>query len=312
MKRPFSFIGAAEQDLPTHNLESLLERYLNDALTGLVEFSGGGEHLITLLIAGTPILSCRMQELRCERIANTGLATGLPTTRCRIRTSILPTEAVHIAKAMLEWGPPVEIFTAKTSALPELIHQWSSQSQSQVIHILWESAEGYLRFAGATSPSNTFYLTTGQLRTEQDGLTTILNHPETSCVVMRYTTVQQEHTQEQLISLQQAFGALVNMLVTRYANLVGRGLSNTLMLEFNAIAIKNTWQIRLTTAGVTNTQQFTNPLSAQQSYQLLLQELRNHMSLVVGARLVETLTREALIDLAPEAQQTLRQYPLAN
>lgn len=312
MNQLFGLIGASERELASHKVEDLLGNYQSDGLTGIVQLNSGATRIAILLVEGMIILACRPEEERCERIAITEMEPLLPEPQCQISTRILPVEGVRIAKAMLEWYPPAESVTLKDAELSKQLNRWSLEPTVNVLHILWEQAEGCLLFPGEAPPSSAIYLTAGQqIRAGQAAIDAIRQHAAPSCTVIRYAAPQAaELPPEQIVPLRLAFAELVDNVIIRYTNLVGKGLSNTLILELNAKAQGNGWQIRISSSGVTDTHKFTNLEVARQSYRALLQELRNHMGLVVGTSLSQALLQETAIDLTPENQRALQTHRL--
>jgi len=110
--------------------------------------------------------------------------------------------------------------------------------------------------------------------------------------------------------LQKAFDSLVNAVIQRYTEIVGSHIARTLILDLNARAHASGWNIRLSTTGVADAQEFGNPDAAAQVYRSLLNDLIEDMGILIGKRLAGALVLEASIQLGSAVQKTIQTHAL--
>jgi hypothetical protein len=116
--------------------------------------------------------------------------------------------------------------------------------------------------------------------------------------------------QGQITSLRSTFGAVVSHTTARYTELVGSDMAAALQAALNDVAQANHWHVRVSAGGLTDTHPFETPDTAVRAYRVLARTILNHMGIMVGARLANSIMREGAQQLDPAQRQLAQSHHL--
>lgn len=301
---------ATQIAVPTSRVQAMISTHQQDSLTGIIEVEWAPDaRILLLLVDGTIPGAYLLTEETCEKVSPAELANLVPTEKVTVRTLVLPPEGVHAVRSLLEWYPPAEEMAAETSTIESWLKTWGARAAAGAVHITWPDAEGFITLSGGSPPKQVVFVTAQRVESGTDGLAAIYAHTTGACTLARYAPPADAATpQEEVPLLHAAFASLVDKAVQRYTELVGSRLAESLMFDLNDQAYANEWNIRITSAGVTDTHTFEMPDTAAYVYRSLLNELVVHTSAVIGKRLVSKLFLEAASQLGSDAQEAVQTY----
>jgi hypothetical protein len=124
------------------------------------------------------------------------------------------------------------------------------------------------------------------------------------------TSTSSIETQAQITSLRTTFAAMVVPTVARYTELVGSSMAAALQRDLNDVAQTNHWEVQFTVSGVTDTHPFETPDAAARAHRILARTIINHMAIVIGARLANSIMHEVTQQLDPAQHQLVQSYHL--
>lgn len=302
---------ATPVSIPAQQLQSTLNSYEQDLLTGIVkvERAAAATTLLLFIEGIVPAAYSVTGETR-KRVSPSDLAALPPEESITLRVLALPTEGVQAVRMLLEWCPPAEKVTGETSVIWEQIGRWAALEAASVIHVTWPDAEGFVTLTGGTAPNEAFMITATQVTSGPAGLAAAKSHSKNPCTLARHTATADDSAEEKITLLHTAFDSLVDAVVQRYAELVGSHLAETLMSDLNAQARANQWEIKIAGTGIVDTHAFRKPEAAAQVYRSLLAGLVEHTSAVIGRRLANLLVLEAGVQLSTGSQQAIQTYSL--
>ncbi len=306
----FTHVPVTQKLVRPNQIPLLLRDYQVDGSSGVLWLGGiDDSQIIMLLVEGMTIYLARLIKDSREPVELSQLPSLLPNRNSVVRTAWLSAEGVRIAKAILDWHPPVDTRSCETHELAGLIHAWSEMPGSSVIRVTWTGAEAFILFSGNSAPTTALYASGGRVLIGAEGLVAVRAQPEGPCTVAWYRAPHLPALSEkELAPLRAAFVAALGQLSQGYAHLVGMGLLQVLLAELNRKAVGNGWQIRLKVDAVEDTQVFPSLTVAAGVYRQLLREISQHASMVVGVQMTDRLFRETL-DALPESTRTvLQQY----
>jgi hypothetical protein len=116
--------------------------------------------------------------------------------------------------------------------------------------------------------------------------------------------------QAQVTSLQAIFAAIINPAVARYVELVGSSMAAPLCLDLNEVARTNAWKVEFMLSGLKDTQAYETTAAAVRAYRILARTLINHMTIVIGARVANSIIRDTVQQLEPAQIQLVETYHL--
>lgn len=306
----FTCAPVQQRVIPAGQIAKTLQSYQEEGLSGVLQFRCGREpELGLLLVEGMPIYAVQDSDQGPLSISTVQLTERLSFSAVTLRLIVLPAGGVRVAKAILEWYPPVETRPVQSSEVSLLIQEWVAQPVSSVARITWADAEGFLLLPGQLPPSIIFYTTRTGVLWDESALAAMYKRPPGPCTGVRYQGPSQVAASTEVIApLRAAFAALLLRIIAHYTAIVGQKLAAMLRIDLNTKAVGNGWQIRVTAQAVADTHKFSSPEAAAQVYQLLLNEAEQHIAAVVGAQFARTMFSEAPKRLAPELQAQLQRY----
>lgn len=306
----FTHVPVTQKSVRPNQIPLLLRDYQVDGSSGVLWLGGiDDSQIIMLLVEGMTIYLARLFRDSRETVDLSQLSSLLPSRNSIVRTAWLPAEGVRIAKAILDWYPPVDTRSCETHDFAALLQDWSQTPGNGVIRVTWAGAEGFVLLYGSSTPATAMYAGSGRVLMGTEALSTIHSQPEGPCTVAWYRAPHLPALPEgEIAPLREAFSVIVMQLYQNYAHLAGVGLMQVLLTELNRKAVGNGWQIRFKANLVEDHQDFPSMVMAAGVYRQLLHELAQHTSMVVGLQVTDRLFREAL-DMLPESTRVvLQQY----
>jgi hypothetical protein len=311
MLRLLEHTPATQSAIPTSRLQVMLNTYQQDWLTGVVRIAWAADaRALLLFVDGTITNTYLLTGETCADIPSADLPAHISTETLTVRSHTLPREGVRVVESLLEWYPPADVVSIEAGAVEGQLSAWGAQAATGLIHLTWPDAEGLVILPGNMPPDQGIFMTDRQIESGTAALTAIYNHRGGPCTLARYTApagVTALHGEMTL--LQTTFDSLVNTLVQRYTKLVGSHMARTLILDLNARAHASGWNVRITSTGV-EAQAFDGLESAAQAYRSLLNDLIEHIAVVIGKRLAGVLVLESSIQLGSAAQKAIQTHAL--
>ena len=311
MLRLLEHIPATQSAVPASRLPVMLNTYQQDWLTGVVQIAWTADaRALLLFVDGTITNSYLLTgEARAE-ISPSDLPAHVSAETLTVRTLALPREGVRAVGSLLEWHPPAEVLSIEADAVEGQLNAWGMQEAAGVIHLAWPDAEGLVALPGNATPDQAIFMTNRRVERGAAGLTAVRTHREGLCTLARYAApAGVAALRGEMALLQTTLDSLVNTVIQRYTELVGSHMARTLVLDLNAHAHASGQNVRITSTGV-EAQAFDDLESAAQAYRSLLNDLIEHMAVVIGKRLAGVLVFEVSIQLDSAVQKTIQAYSL--
>ncbi len=311
----FNHAPEIAKTLPGNRIDGFLQQCNQNRFTGLIHIGRPPEICIILTFSqGTLVQQGILQGDSWRDITPSQIQQYINLKNNIINSLALPTEALRIVRALLEWYPPQITLLGTTNDLPQLLAGWEQEPLRSIVRITWSEAEGFVLLSGKSHPPLILYTTPTQIKIGPEALTeNIYHYPDLPCSIARYLGPQETtNPQDDLIALQNAFMTLLNHLTQRYARLVGMGLAQTLFDELNQWAAQNHWSIELTQAGIKDETGFPDLETAAQAYHVLLGEAIRNLEDIIGPRMTRSLIQDAAQSLPQPAQQLLRRLQIVD
>ncbi len=307
MTQLFTHIPVNQRVLRTAQIPAQIQNFQEDGLSGLVQILDPSGIQATLLFVEGMSIRAAMSDREGEKeIHIEDISAHIPGKTITLRISPLPLEGVRIAKSILEWRPPAERLSIESAEFPGLLEVWSHAPAISIVQITWTNAEGLMLLPGKALPNSALYASNNTLQSGASGLAALQQHPNSPCIVMRYNApVRQLAPQVELAPLRTAFALVIDQIMRKYSNMVGQGLSQTLLLELNHKAIGNGWEIRIYRNQVQDNHSFPSIEAAAAVYHQLVQEANKHISSVIGEQLANSIARDAMSELPIDTRQLL-------
>jgi hypothetical protein len=185
---------------------------------------------------------------------------------------------------------------------------WIAGPEAAILHLQAEALNKYYLIPGRGSPVIEELAFSGEGARVSTGDSSFPRRlPAGSYHIARYVS-NGEHELWREYELRHVFQPLTGMLLRRFSELAGRGLTERLCDQLSAWAHESGWDITVTGRGTVNRQYFDSLKSATGVYADLLRRFREEASLAIGARMVEGMVQDCLANLDPYRRDLFNRY----
>lgn len=308
----FTHVPVTQKLVRPAQLPTLLRDYQVDGASGVLWFGGpDNSQIVMLLVEGMIIHISHLTRESREPLELSQLSALLPSRNGIVRTAWLPAEGVRIAKAILDWHPPVETKACETHDLPALIQAWGTAPGSSIMRITWTDAESFVLLTGQLPPEITLYASKGKLFTGEIALEALQQHADTPCTAAWYRAPQLPVLAEASIApLRAAFATMLVHLWENYTRLVGTGLTQVLLAELERKALGNGWHMEFSLTAVKDLNMFSSLTAAVTVYRQIMQETTQHIAMVIGTQMAHDLIEDTVANLLGKARATLQAHEI--
>jgi hypothetical protein len=188
------------------------------------------------------------------------------------------------------------------------LEAWIAEPDASIVHLQNEKLNKYYLIPGRGSPvieELSFAEQGAKLATGDSTFWRRL--PGGSYRTARYVSTG-EHELWREYELRHVFQPLSAMLLQRFSELAGRGLTERLCGQLAVWARESGWNITVTIQGVVNRHYFDSLESAIGVYVELLRRFRDEASLAIGARMVDGIVQDGLARLDPYRRDLFNRY----
>jgi hypothetical protein len=303
----FDSIYPDKRLISSNQLQIMLKLFQQDLMSGLVEISYSPEDKILLLLNSGKI-TC---AYHCE---------GDLITRCllpnllvllnsrsegQIRVCELAPSFLRAVKTVVEQPHSSNSLLSRTTELPGLIEQYQALPEPVLLHIRWPHAEGFVFLPGNNfSPRQYAFLSEGQSSDLAGAGSMFSRWSEAECTISQYLGDPEKEIWKEN-SLQLGFALLIEQIMRRHEELVGRLLSRKLEDNLNRLSQTQSWNITIAAATVNDVQIFDSLSDAAVAYRSLLDLALRQINLVIGTRLSNEALETGLDSLNGQLRQAI-------
>jgi len=311
MNTLFAHAPAEKETGPLAYLQAMQRAFPDEGLSGLVEIALSPTAVIYVLYTDGECLGVYHKEgSTYTTYAEANLRRLWPEGQAGLRLLRLPRQAVNIARTLIDWFPPSQAVSMPGSALREWITRQEEAQTSGLITVEWAEAEGILPMVhGAVLASDSIFTSGMGIQTGSIAHRLIFSQPDQTITVTLYEA-RPDNTAYQMLVLRQASQDLARGVLSRYSQLVGRGLTSALAGDLNHIMQNNAVQIQVVGEILNNTHVFHSLDEASTTYQTLFQALYEHTANVLGPGLARTIIHDTLTSVNPFNQKMIEDHQI--
>lgn len=191
--------------------------------------------------------------------------------------------------------------------------RWDVEASSAdpcVVKLKWEDAAGSILFNGLSSLPHSIFISEG-LTIDEPGISAPISQRrnDPSCMVTVYPADPALDAWQE-IHLRRTFKSLCDDILARFASLAGHAMLDSFARIMAAFADSKNLDISIAKRELVNHEFFVSSRSAAGNYRVILNELLEHFSVVVGPRLLQSNLREIIAAFSREDSQVLKTYDL--
>jgi hypothetical protein len=306
----FSAIFPDEIKMPVQNVQVLLDSYRERQKTGVIRLGYASDKQLCLLFKRGEWLNAylvtleKWEALSAERGAEWALAAG----DAYAKSVPLSTFGLLTAKLLMQSrGASTEVFVRQTQ-ITEHLASFSGRDEAALVHLAWKNAAGVIFFAPRSDPRFSF-ISQEMILDEAGSYAALCEWREPECAVTVFPPdLSVEAWQEYY--LRSAFLSICENSLARFEALTGRALVDSLVRLVNVFTRRQNLEISITSRKLTDNEAFASPPQALYAYRLLLAELFDHFSAVIGPRLYASTLREIMKNLPKHEYEIARNFEL--
>lgn len=309
-----TFFRQAEESLLTGSpayLESILQTYQKDRLSGLVQVEIAPEQELMLLFErGTRVRAYRVDPQTCSLLTSEEIGADWSVREAPIRTIVLPETAVWAIWLALEFYPPAAQETKEARALSDYFASQQAEAGGRLVHLMSEESDGLvLIWEGEVVRADAIFSTANGF---SRGLpfTRLRDENNTAPWGLQIYEARPQSPAFFRLRLRAGVNGWIRQIFRHYQDLVGMRLLASLVHNINQTTQSQQWHIGLDSTGLIDQHIFSKIETCQIAYRAVLQSVRQQTSVVIGGLLAQRLLTEAFEILAPAQQQLLREQSL--
>ncbi len=292
-------------------LQSVVQTYQKDRLSGIIQVSAAADQEIILLFdRGTRVRAYRVGAQTCRPLSAEEISAGWSAHEVPIRTVILPDAAVWVVWLALECYPPSAQEAKEGRLLSDYFAARQAEKQNVLVHLMAEESDGFvLLWEGEPVHTDVVFSTANGFVNSLPFRRLRDENSTAPWGVQRYEIPPQLPVHSRL-RLRADVSAWVRETFRQYQDLVGMRLLAGLIHNINQSSQSQQWHIGLDSAGLVDRHIFSKAETCQMAYRAILQSMRQQISVVIGGLLAQRLLTETFETLTPAQRQLLTEQSL--
>lgn len=300
MQGSFSSFAKESQPVSSGTLSALIQLQRQDLLTGLVELTySEGVQALLFFNLGTPFALYSYQGEHWRKVPNTqwndvfaqphGKASVIPLGGDGVRVCLLALESAQ--------GRSEEILLRPGGFL-ELMKQVKARETVSLLRVRDEALHGLVVVPGrGLGLEDVLVFSPAGIQSDLKSLVRLLGDDDRLIRVSHVEFLPQSELMQEY-ALKVVFLGMVIPALTRFEQLAGDTLLESLGREVNNYAFHQGWKIQIYGNRVTHRQFFPEPGEALLVYRGLLRVMRHYIHQVVGASLAVNIIKEGVAQLS--------------
>jgi hypothetical protein len=296
----------------SNQLQMMLKLFQQDLTNSLVEVSRSPDDKVLILFDNGNIrciYHCQGDSAVRSPLSDLSILLN-NYSESHIRVCEFAPSFLRAIKTILEQSVSSAPFSSSTTAIPSVMQQYRSLPEPSLLRIRWPHAEGFVFLPGNDfSPRQYAFVAEGQASDSVAAVSMFSRWSETECIISQYIGDSQAEIWKEN-SLQLGFSLIVEQIMRRYEDLVGRMLSRKLEESLNGLSQNRSWGISIAGATVQDTQLFDSIDDAAFAYRMLFELASRQISVVIGTRLFNETLENSLTTLSQPLRQALEENHL--
>lgn len=294
------------------DFQALRTKFQDGSWTGILEaVSSSGKSAVFFFCGG--VLKCAYQV-----ISTTAQKTEAETTwdsltnphPANVALMGLSAAALRLVKIMMEHPAPAETLVVKSSRLERIIDQWMKQPHPNLAFIKRAEKQGLaVLWPGLPVPPFALTVSADGVHEDANAFRQTFSLDMGDCDAARHAYVSDGGAWDEF-GFQFMFVRLLEAILTRYKDLTGLALLNALDRNINRIAFENKWDISITLGVITDRIIFRDLDELLAACKALLSVACEHINVVLGQKLSQTLVRDAISSLDAHSMHIIEKYSI--
>lgn len=305
-----AFIPEIQQGASPGLIDMLIQTRRSELFTGLMQFCHpSNENLVLAFVDGVANKLYRYNQNTTEIIPRSDWPKTLFSSDASVGLLPLSLEAMRVVQVAHE-APVVRVEQLNLDALdlPDHAGRWALDPEPSVVHVHADRAD-YFYLCGDRS-SRVFeeiVFMDGKAQFSMSDPSFAQKLASGTYQVTRYVSIR-EHDIWRGYELRIAFVSVMRMLMKRFSELAGRGLTERLGGQLSSWARGGGWDMTFSSNGVIHHHYFESLQEAVDAYTDLLHRFQIESGSAIGARMVENISREVMFKLEASSRELFMHY----
>ncbi len=299
-----------EIKMPAQNIQALIESYAERQKSGLIRLGyASDKQLYFLYKRGELINTYLVTPEKWEAFtAHQGMEWALAAGDAFTKTFAISAFGLLMAKLLIETHDKKTEALIQQKQIADYLAAANLRPEASLVCLVWKNAAGAIFFAPNKDPHYNFI--SQEIMLDKSGVYKIFYEwDELQCAAASFTpdltiAAWQEYY------LRDAFANVCERILSRFEILTGRALVDSLVRLVAVHTARQNLNITITARKIEDLEVFPSPQDAALKYRLLLAEISNHFSAVIGLRLHASTMREIVKNLPRQDIEIMRSFML--
>ena len=216
---------------------------------------------------------------------------------------------LFISKLLLTSSPRLKESFTNSSQFSRYISLFTLKNEPALLQINWEHATGALFFPGVPEIPHSIFIS-DQAVSDEAGLGNLLfQRTGQSCLVTTFDPGPAVDAWQEYY-LRRVFAQMINRLFSRFEDMTGRALVDSLVRFVALYAARNDLDIGIVSRKLADHEVFPSPQIAAQHYRSILDEVSGHFASVAGPRLLSLTLQDLTMEFSGQERQLIRTFEL--
>jgi hypothetical protein len=304
----FNAIFPDEIKMPVQNIQALIDSYQERQKTGAIRLGYASEKQLCFLFKrGDMINAYLVTPDKWEALLpGHGMDWMLSAGDAYTKSISLSPFSLLMTKLLIQARSEKTEILESQKQLAEYLNATSIKSETTLLHLAWNNAAGVILFTPHSDPHFNF-ISQDITLDEAGGYKILCEWSAPQCAVTSLAPDLSVGAWQEYY-LRRAFTDVCERILTRFEILTGRALVDSLVRLAAVFASRQNLDISITARKLVDREVFQSPQEAARNYRLLLGEIFDHFSAVIGPRLYASTLREIIKDLPEQERQILKSF----
>lgn len=216
---------------------------------------------------------------------------------------------LFISKLLLTSNPRVKESFTNSAQFSKYVSLFTLKNEPALMQINWEHATGALFFPGVPEVPHSIFIS-HQAVFDEAGLGSLLfQKAGQSCLVTTFDSDPAADAWQEYY-LRRVFAQMLNRLFSRFEDMTGRALVDSLVRFVAHYAARNDLDIGIVSRKLADHEVFPSPQIAAGHYRSILDEISGHFASVAGPRLLSLTLQDLMMEFSGQERQLIRTFEL--
>lgn len=308
---PFHKAFADEVKMPAPSIRALIDICRERRQTGVIRLiSAGGKSLYLLFKHGDMINSYAVSSQSWKSVLSEQCDAWIDSAGdAHAKFIRLSPQGLLICKLLIQnTAGKIETFT-RPADIGKYLESQKKAPDLSLVQLEWENSVGAVLFPEPSESPYSLFVSPETVYDQTDIAPAILEPAQPHCTLISFGFDQTVEAWQEYL-LRHVFMDICEHTFSQFQMLTGRSLIDNIIRLILAFASRRSLDIGISSRKVVDSEVFSSPQQAAESYRLLLTEIFLHFSGITGTRLLSSTLREIIANLPAQERALVAAFSL--